>query len=98
MVGHNHHRILTDGAQVFCPSQTGTDGIAVRTLMAGDENSPGSRNQLAQTGQLIFVQQIDIHLKQFVRINTFIYQLFDAGYCGVAISCIGHTKPLSFLI
>jgi len=48
--------------------------------MTSDKNRFSSRNQLAQTGQLIFVQQIDIHLKQFVRINTFIYQLLDAGY------------------
>ena len=61
--------------------------------MAGNNDVLCIRNQLVQLGQLTVVEDLDIHLKEFIRIHALVDELLDAGDSGVTIGCVGNTKP-----
>ena len=61
LVGHDDDGLFFACTQIFRPGQTRADGVAIRTLVAGDEDRIGRGNQLVQLTELRFVQNGDVH-------------------------------------
>ena len=93
LIGHNDYWFFAHGTEKLCPCKTGTDSIAVWTAMAGDDNVLASFNQCPEPATLFWREDVDIHLEQFVRIDTLVDELLDAGYRSFAVSGIGDAKP-----
>ena len=55
LVGYDDDGLFLAHPQIFRPSQTRADGIAIRTLVAGDDDRVGRGNQLLQLTELRFV-------------------------------------------
>ena len=93
LIRHNDCRFLAHATEEFCPSETRTDGIAVRTAMAGDNDVLTGFNQSIEPTALLWIENIDVHLKQLVRIDALIYELLDACHCAFTVGSIGDAEP-----
>ena len=65
LVGHDDDGLFFACTQIFRPGQTRADGVAIWTLVAGDEDRIGRGNQLVQLTELRFVQNGDVHVFLF---------------------------------
>ena len=93
LIGHNDDGVLAHGTEKLRPCETRADGIAVRTAVAGDDDVLAGFNQCPEPTTLFWREDVDIHLEQFVRIDTLVDELLDAGYCALAVGGIGDAKP-----
>ncbi len=94
LIGHNDRGLLAHAAEELCPSEAGTDGIAVRTAMAGDDDVLTGFNQCTESAALLWRKNVDIHSEQLVRINALVDELLDAGYRTLAVGGVCNAKPL----
>ena len=93
LVGNDDRRFLALATEEFCPSETRSDSIAVRAAMAGDDDVLTGFNQSIEPTALLWIENIDVHLKQLVRIDALIYELLDACHSAFTVGSIGDAEP-----
>ena len=75
LVGHNDGRLLAAHAQIFGPAQTRADGIAIGTLVAGDEYVRATINQRLKLTDLHFVQDVYVHIFMCLQLTVYSLQM-----------------------